>query len=409
MKVLIVNCVYAFGSTGKIIKDITTELSEFGIDVIIAYGRGKQVDAPWKVVKLASKRIMKIQSLFSKITGLGYACSPISTRHLFTLIEKKNPDIVNLHCINANTVNMAETIARLKQKHIRTVLSIHAEFPYTGGCGYALGCNKWKTGCHDCEQFHSKDSQLPESWFFDRTRSEWKSLETAYKGFEKLVITCVSPWLAERASHSPFFKGRKILSVLNGLDEDIFCTKDSSRLRKLHGLDSRKVLLHVTPNFYSSIKGGKYVLEIAHRLNKEHPECSVIICGYRGDGTDLPSNVIAIPFTKDQEELAEYYSLADATLLTSERETFSMVTAETLCCGTPLVGFKAGGPESIALKEGTLFCNYGDIDALYRNVVDVLLGKVKLSFDADVARKMYSKRTMAESYKQVYEDLINNR
>ena len=409
MKVLIVNCVYSFGSTGKIIKDIATGLFEDGLKVVVAYGRGNKISSPWKVVKLASDRIMKIQSLLSKLSGFSYGCSPISTYNLFRLIEKEQPDIVNLHCINANTVNMAATIEYLKDRHIKTVLSIHAEFPYTGGCGHAYDCMKWKSGCINCAQFHTRDSQLPVSWIFNRTANEWRQLKKAYQGFNELVITCVSPWLSSRAEQSPFFKERKIISVLNGLDDDIFKPRDSSRLREKHNLKGKKVLLHVTPNFYFPIKGGKYVLEVARRLEKELPNSVVIICGYRGDGNDLPSNVITIPFTKDQIELAEYYSLADATLLTSKRETFSMVTAETLCCGTPMVAFKAGGPESIALKEGTLFCDYGDIDTLYKNVVEVLSENVKLEFDVHSARNLYSKTTMKEAYKKVYEDLINNR
>ena len=73
-----------------------------------------------------------------------------------------------------------------------------------------------------------------------------------------------------------------------------------------------------------------------------------------------------------------------------------------------MVAFKAGGPESIALKEGTLFSDYGDIDTLYKNVVEVLSENVKLEFDVNSARSLYSKKTMKEAYKKVYEDLINN-
>ena len=119
MKILIVNCVYAIGSTGKLVKDIANGLYESGIEVVVAYGRGDKISSPWKVVKLASERIMKIQSLLSKLSGYSYGCSPISTHNLFRLIEKEQPDIVNLHCINANTVNMAATIEYLKDRHIK--------------------------------------------------------------------------------------------------------------------------------------------------------------------------------------------------------------------------------------------------------------------------------------------------
>lgn len=40
MKILIVNCVYAIGSTGKLVKDIANGLYESGIEVVVAYGRG---------------------------------------------------------------------------------------------------------------------------------------------------------------------------------------------------------------------------------------------------------------------------------------------------------------------------------------------------------------------------------
>lgn len=74
----------------------------------------------------------------------------------------------------------------------------------------------------------------------------------------------------------------------------------------------------------------------------------------------------------DQELLAKYYSMADVTLLTSKKETFSMVTAESLCCGTPVVGFKAGAPEQIAIKEFSEFVEYGDLNSLYNKMLVIL-------------------------------------
>ena len=41
-----------------------------------------------------------------------------------------------------------------------------------------------------------------------------------------------------------------------------------------------------------------------------------------------------------------------------------MFVAESLCCGTPVVGFKAGAPEQIAIKDYSNFVPWGDIGAL---------------------------------------------
>ena len=406
MKVLLVNIVYGFGSTGKIMEDLSAGLEVQKIQVVVAYGRGKGNDKQ-EVIKLASERVFKVQSLFSKLTGLGYCCSKFSTHALFRLIEKERPDVVNLHCVNGNLLNLATTIAYLKQHHIKTVLSIHAEFPYTGGCGHSLDCNLWKTGCHDCPQFHSADSQLPSSYFFDRTATQWKLMQKAYQNFHELTVTCVSPWLAERAKLSPFFIGRRIVSVLNGLNTEIFRPRNFKHLKEKHQLGGKKVILHVTPDFYSPIKGGKFIVQVAQCLKHDLPSARLIICGYNGSGDDLPDNVIPICFTRDQEELAEYYSMADLTLLTSQKETFSMVCAESLCCGTPIVGFKAGGPESISLPEYSEFVNYGHFDALY-TVMLKWIEKPKDRSISVLANKSYSIETMTANYKAVYNELIQN-
>ena len=85
------------------------------------------------------------------------------------------------------------------------------------------------------------------------------------------------------------------------------------------------------------------------------------------------------------------------TLLTSEREVFSMVCAESLCCGTPVIGFKAGGPESIAIPEYSTFVKYGDVDTLYQKILQYLNNE-KISISIERAHKFYSRETMNDKY-----------
>ena len=78
----------------------------------------------------------------------------------------------------------------------------------------------------------------------------------------------------------------------------------------------------------------------------------------------IPKNVLFAGEIKEQNEMAKYYSLADVFLICSERETYSMTCAEALCCGTPVVGFKSGAPESVFKGDQVAFVDYGDIQAL---------------------------------------------
>ena len=90
-------------------------------------------------------------------------------------------------------------------------------------------------------------------------------------------------------------------------------------------------------------------------MSKYFPEYNFLIIGDAQQKSSYPENMIFTGRIQDQHLLGELYSLADVCLLTSVKETFSMVTVESLCCGTPVVGFQAGGPENIALPAYSTF------------------------------------------------------
>lgn len=402
MKILQVNVVYAQGSTGKIVYDIHSSLLNRGIESYVAYGRGEKIIEK-NIYKLAPEFLMKIQSLHSKITGFQYKWCFWSTKRLIKLINRIKPEIVHLHCINANTVDVYKALNYLKENNIPTVLTHHAEFMYTGGCAHAYDCDRWKTGCYSCPQ--SGDKSI--SFFFDRSKEHWNYLKDSYKGFDSLVNTCVSGWLKSRVEQSPYFKKNRNEVVLNGLDTKIFTPRTYSELVSKYNLENKKVILHVTPDFSSVLKGGEYVIILAKKFFNTNPDIVFIIIGRNISVPPDLTNIISIPFTKDQKELAQFYSLASVTLLTSSRETFSMVTAESLCCGTPVIGFKAGGPESIAIPEYTSFVSHGDTDELERVVLDWIDFKSRNNSEISLeAKRLYSKENMVDNYLSIYKSLI---
>ena len=402
MKILQVNCVYGHGSTGKIVRDIHHSLLKNGFASVVCYGRGvKAEDA--HVHKTCTEFFGKANSLISRMTGLMYGGCWFSTRKLQGIIEAEKPDVVHLHCINGYFVNIYALVRWLKERKIKTVLTLHAEFMHTANCGYALDCEKWKTGCGSCPRLRQETL----SWGIDNTALSFRKMKAAFEGFrDDLRVVSVSPWLMERAKQSPILEDKHHEVILNGVDTAVFHLYNTDDLRKELGLEDEKVIFHATADFQDDpqhIKGGYYVLRLAERLAKE--KVKILVAGKHPKDLNVPENVILLGRIADQTHLARLYAMADVTLLTSRKETFSMVTAESLCCGTPVVGFEAGAPEMIAISEFSRFCRWSDVDMLEETVRQMLHSSFDQKEIERQAAKKYSKNTMCTDYIGLYSSM----
>jgi|LSQX01.2.fsa_nt_gb glycosyltransferase involved in cell wall biosynthesis len=278
---------------------------------------------------------------------------------------------------------------------------------YTGGCGYAYDCEKWQSGCGACPKL----KEATQSLWIDRTDKAWNLMKKSFTNFDVQIVS-VSDWLDQRAQNSIILENKTFHVIYNGIDTKVFHPRNYENLLEKYKITDEKILLFVTQSYTDERKGGKYINELARRLLGY--KIKIFILGYDGDYKDLPENITPLRFTKDQNELAEFYSMADLTLLASKRETFSMPVAESICCGTPVVGFKAGAPELIALEGTCEFVEYGDMSAFYEAVMRNIDKKRNLSEEEKQkwqaeAQKRYSKESMFAQYEAIYKELANNR
>ena len=402
MKVLQVNCVYKKGSTGKITFDLHNGLLERDVESVVCYGRGQKESDAYKTCTEVEANLTHI---LSKLTGVLYGGGLFSTGRLIRLIKKQKPDIVHLQCINGYFVNIYRLLSWLGKHRVPTVLTLHAEFMYTGSCGHALDCNAWKEtkGCHDCPIWKQETGAL----FGDRTHRAWKKMKIAFEKMPKdsTRIVSVSPWLYERAKASTILKDFTHSVVLNGLNTQIFHTDMKREL--IQKRNGEYAAFHATAFFSGEkehFKGGYYILQLAEKMKKENVH--FYVAGPYEDGLQVPNNVTLLGTITDQRELAKYYTQADVTLVTSKRETFSMVCAESLCCGTPVVGFRAGAPETISLPEYSTFVPYGDINGLEMAVQDTLQKAAPKEDFSKMAANIYDTAKMVDGYLKVYNDLL---
>lgn len=407
MKVLQVNCVYGTGSTGKIVKLLHDKLIKNGHSSIVLYGRAG-VDTDINTIKISTEFEAKLHSVLMRLFGLEFCYSIVSTIRLIRRIKEEKPDIVHLHCINGNFVNIYKLLSFLKTNKCSTVITHHAEFFYTGNCAHAYDCIKYLTGCGKCPNLKEATNSL----FFDRTRCSWNKFKKVFSGFDMVRMVGVSEWVSERGELSPLMNGHQFHTVYNGVEtEDTFYPKDCRNLRSKLSINNEFIIVHVTALFedtYTSRKGGQYVIEIAKKLIDV--DVKIIVIGPYKVSNRLPDNLYCVGKINNQNELADYYTLADVCLLTSRRETYSMICAESLSCGTPVIGFKAGGPENIALEAYSKFVDYGDTDEIVKYIKNLIAkeyDKPKLTI-ANEAKIKYSKSAMYEKYMDIYKSFDSN-
>lgn len=390
-KIIQINCVYPSGSTGRLVDEIHRDLLRRGIDARVIYGRGPGRKGPG-ILRLCPEVYGKVNALLARIRGIPCGGCLLSTWRLIGILKREAPDVVHLHCINGNFVNLPHQISWLKKHRIPTVLTLHAEFWYTGGCGHALDCGGWRTGCGHCPRLRQETGSL----FFDGTSVSYRRMKTAFRGFEQdLTVVSVSDWLRRRAEGSPILKDMSHETIQNGVDLRVFFYRPG---RKAAG---GRVIFHATPLFSDDpvhLKGGWYVLELARRI----PDAAFLVAGKSNVRGEVPPNVTLLGEIRDPAKLAEHYSGADLTLLTSKRETFSMVCAESLCCGTPVVGFRAGAPEEICLPAYSAFVPPGDLDALEAQVRCWLERSWDKASVSRAAAQRYCTEKMLDAYWELY-------
>lgn len=404
MKVLQINCEYKTGSTGKIADCIAQGLKQCGHEVFTCYGLHKHSD-DGESACICTSIEHKINALISRIDGIPYGGYFWANRRFKNIVLSFNPDIVHVHCINGYTINIYNLLKFLAKRNIKTVVTLHAEFFFTGGCSHSYDCNQWLTGCKKCDVYRKTVS----SWFFDRAEASWKKMYMAFSAFnpKNIRIIAVSPWLENRAKRSAILRPFNVSCIGNGVDTDVFKFYTNKKGKDvLDETNDRKCILFVTAHFSmneSDSKGGKYLVELA----KLTPEYKYIVVARSSDiiKSKLPHNVYYIGCTDNQSELAYLYSSADVSITLGKRETFSMIVAESLCCGTPIIGFQAGGPESIGMREFSEFVSYGNVKLLHEALEKMLrknINKYELSINA---AKVYGKNVMFENYANIYNEL----
>lgn len=345
MKVVQINTVCGYGSTGSIVIDLVKELKKYNVETKIIYGQNNiEFENGYNSSILIEN---KIHSIMSRLLGIQGFFSWIGTIRAIDFIKKYGPDIVHIHNLHGNYICYPLLFRYLSKKQIPIVYTLHDCWPFTGKCAhYAdIRCNKWKIKCYHCPKVRS----YPPSYFIDLSSFMYKVKKYIFNKLDKVIAVGVSDWIANEARKS-FINGWDIRVVYNWIDISIFKPQYNADYLQRVGIREDEFIILGVCGKWSKAKGILDWLELGKYLSEKQ---KIVLIGKIDKSIVLPPNCIHISYTENREELAILYTRAQVFLNLSEAESFGKTTAEALACGTPVIVYdRTACPELVGPSCG---------------------------------------------------------
>ena len=371
MKVAQIHSSDSGGGAETVVRRHHRQLRNLGHESFLLVGR-KTGDDPQTAeipFRAGPKGFLRTARWLERKTGLQNLYSPS-----FRRLEEQFPfvpDVLHFHSLHGvESFSELAVLSSLSAK-IPTVVSMHDLWLMTGHCGHPLDCRRWQEGCGRCP-----DLTLYPAVQRDATAWNFRRKKRTFARCSAHVIV-PSRWMKRQVESSPVLGDFPVTVVPNPVDTELFRPGDSKK--ELHGIsNSDRTVIMAAQHLNDPNKGVSDGIAVLNSVDMA--QLRVILVGH-GAGEiakRLSSPTCVLPFTSAAEVLADYYRMADVALMPSRGETFGLVAAEAMACGTPVVATAVGGlTDVVGENEGGILVPRGDIDAMGK-ALRMLLGDERL-------------------------------
>lgn len=397
MKIVQINAVYHFSSTGRTTEDMHLFLKSKGVE---SYVFCINVNQPNEgVYSMGNWFDHKAHAFLSRLSGLRAYFSNCATVKLIHKLQRIQPDIVVLRNLHTNFISLPKIMSYLAKNDIKTVWVLHDCWAYTGGCTHytVRNCFKWQTECKQC-QWKGGDA----SCFFDWSKKVFSDRKKFFGSLLDLTVVGVSDWVTNEARKSFLSQyAQRILRIYNWVDLDVFYPRQSAELRLKHSITENDFVVLGVAQTWSENKGLSLFLEIANHF----PHIKVVMIGSLN--VVLSSNVIHVDAIDNTDLMAQYYSMADVFLYFSKQETFGKVAAEALACGTPVVANNNTAIPEVVGDCGYVITNNSKEECIASIEKIMNAGKITYSDKCVMrAQTLFSKTNGLEAYYSLFREII---
>lgn len=402
MKVMQINAVYGVGSTGIIVEDIHNLSLKNGIDSYVSYSTtNKNPDEIKNGYVIGDTLGKKIHALLSRIGGKQAYFSSFATKKLIKHIENVKPDIVHLHNLHSNYVNLNMLLDYLGEREIKTVVTLHDCWFYTGGCFHytAVSCDKWQKSCGNCP----KKNQDTPALLKDNSGKILADRKKYFGKIKNLTMTGVSGWMTAEGEKT-IFRDNKTSIIYNGIDTEFF-VPTSSDFRKKYKLGDKFLILAPANKWFLPINKNTF-----DYVTKNLPDdCVIVMLGCtEAQKQGLPKSILALNYIKDRDELRKVYSSCDVFANCTREESLSLINVEAQGCGTPVVTYRNTGAQETVDNKCSFSVENGNEKEFFEAILKVKeLGKKELSDDCvKWVKENFDREENYKKYIDLYESIF---
>lgn len=417
MRIRHINPSVLSGGASKAVNRINQALNKKGIDskvlVQIKDSKEKSIEGAFKNQKIDEHFLYKIRyfleknSIKRKKFSLNFSQAYYG-RDITKINEIDRSDIINIHLINEGFINI-KSIKKLYSKKI--VWTLHDMWLFTGGCYYSNGCKKYQNNCFDCQYYLGNNGE-------NYTTKNQKLKIDILKNLDVTIVTC-STWLEKCARSSKILQNRRILTIPNGVDINIYKPINKKEAKKYFGIsDNKKIILFGAMNSISDKrKGYDYLKKALLNLNEKNKikNCELVVFGTDQIGTQKLNTLTikSVGSLRDDYSLALLYSAADIFVGPSLEEAFGQTFIESMACETPILAFDSTGPDDIITHkvDGYLAKN-SSVDELELGIEWLLNNNNENILGINARKKVkekFSLEIIAEKYSTLYKEIINKK
>jgi glycosyltransferase involved in cell wall biosynthesis len=264
----------------------------------------------------------------------------------------RQADILHFHWVS--DFQSAPTLARLQGLGKPVVWSLHDQRPFTGGCHFSAGCHKYETDCAGCPQLEVDPAGLTVANLVD---------QLPLGRFSPFTVVAPSHWMAGIARRSTVFSRVRIEVIPNGVETDCFRAWPQKEARLKLGLPTEGLYLLFGADCGSEKRKGYEELvaalqgcleDAAFRQRLERGQLGLLCFGRGSPALGGPLRPFkSFGYLDSDHTLSALYSAADLFLLPSLEDNLPNTALESLSCGTPVIGFNAGGVPDLVIEGVT--------------------------------------------------------